>query len=115
MLIILKLGVGNSQISSSLTVNGTSSIVSSSPNSGSIYGGTVITIQGNGFDSGTVVSIGNAACNVISVSINQLTCKTSANAAAANLNFQIRYNWIIIIIFTYSFNIYHLVLEVILL
>jgi len=52
--------------------------------------GTVITIQGNGFDSATVVSIGNAACKVISVSINQLTCKTSANAAAANLNFQIR-------------------------
>ncbi len=73
-----------------LSVIGFSSVTSSSPSLGSIYGGTVLTIQGNGFDSSTVVMIGNSVCTITSVLINQLTCETSAHTSASNISFQIR-------------------------
>lgn len=51
-------------------------VSSISPNSGSIYGGTVLTINGNGFDSTTQVLFDTVQCNIISYSINSLQCRT---------------------------------------
>ena len=86
------IGVGNAANPNSLTVTGSTSIISISPSSGSVNGGTLVTILGNGFDNTTNVLIGNSNCKLSTVTINQLTCVTSAHTAASNLNFQISTN-----------------------
>ena len=51
-----------------------------SPQSGSIYGGTVITINGynfsNDFITDNAVQVGYTPCNVLSTSNTQITCIT---------------------------------------
>ena len=64
---------------SNLTINGLPSVQSLSPNSGSIYGGTLLTINGNGFDmaQNLVVSIGGRTCIIQSVILSKILCLTS--------------------------------------
>ncbi|KAK3587658.1 hypothetical protein CHS0354_042441 [Potamilus streckersoni] len=62
-----------------------SSVVMSSitPSQGSIYGGTVLTISGNGFVvNDTVVRLDGTMCTIKSVALTQIICVTAAHAAA---------------------------------
>ncbi len=73
---------GNALQSSSIQIQGVASLKSVSPNSGSVNGGTELTIVGNGFDVlDTHVNIGTATCEVSSVSSSSLTCTTYDNLA----------------------------------
>lgn len=74
-----------------MSITGIKALKSISPNSGSIYGGTVLTITGNGFDSTTKVLIDTTVCKITNYTINTLKCLTGAHVAASGLNFQIRY------------------------
>jgi len=86
-------GVGNainSNNSTQVIIKGEPLLQSISPASGSINGGTLITITGNGFDETTTsISIDNTVCKIVSVSIDQVTCLTSAHSSATGLNFQV--------------------------
>lgn len=55
------------------------------PNSGSIYGGTEVTIAGNGFDTlnNTQVLFGTSVCKITSLSVTSLTCVTSQGSSGA--------------------------------
>jgi hypothetical protein len=57
---------------------------SASPNTGSIAGGTTVTLSGTGFQSGAMVTFGGtAATNVTVVSSTQITAITPAHATGA--------------------------------
>ena len=75
-------GVGDATSVQSLAVTGTQTIVSISPSTGSVNGGTVLTISGNGFDDSTQVLLHTVACVVTSRAINSINCVTGAHAAA---------------------------------
>ena len=60
-------------------MTGLPSVDSIEPASGSIYGGTLITVQGNGFDKTTIVKLGSVLCTIKSVSINTLACVAGSN------------------------------------
>lgn len=59
-------------------------VQSVSPQVGSLYGGTTVYVQGDGFDNTTTVlftdGTNNASCNVVSVQSNQIQCQTAAAA-----------------------------------
>lgn len=60
------------------------SIASVNPNSGSLNGGTVVTIQGTGFQSGATVVIGGVNASAVTfVSGSQMTATTPAHAPGA--------------------------------
>ena len=79
-------------MSNNVQVSGVASISSISPNGGSIYGGTEVTISGNGFSSinNTQVRFGSSACQITSLSVTSLTCVTSSSTAG-QVNVQITY------------------------
>lgn len=84
--------VGNAIINSSqVIITGQSQIQSISPSSGSVNGGTLLTITGNGFDKNTTTIYidGTSLCKIVSLTINQVTCLTSSHTSGTNLNFQI--------------------------
>jgi hypothetical protein len=59
-----------------------------SPIEGSLYGGTIVTITGNGFDSRpgqTTVRIGLYECAVQQVTNNKITCITSKHDSGSHL------------------------------
>ena len=62
-------------------------IQSITPTTGSVYGGSVVTLIGNGFSSTTsTVFLDTAKCVVTQATLGQLKCLTSAHAAGtANL------------------------------
>ncbi|XP_060603397.1 fibrocystin-L-like isoform X3 [Ruditapes philippinarum] len=66
-----------------LSVFGNLMISQISPSSGSIYGNTKITIQGNGFFNTASVTIGGAACDIESISLSVVICVTKAHAAGS--------------------------------
>uniref|UniRef100_A0A8B9H868 Polycystic kidney and hepatic disease 1 (autosomal recessive)-like 1 n=1 Tax=Astyanax mexicanus TaxID=7994 RepID=A0A8B9H868_ASTMX len=53
-------------------------VTSINPTAGSVTGGTVITVVGDGFGPDTVAAVGNASCDVISVDLNELRCRVPA-------------------------------------
>ncbi|KAJ8313322.1 hypothetical protein KUTeg_009108 [Tegillarca granosa] len=69
-------GGSNDQITSQ-------SIISSvTPSTGSIHGGTILQIDGNGFKQGqTTVTVGGKACNIEDLNLAQIKCKTPSNSA----------------------------------
>ncbi|KAL3885610.1 hypothetical protein ACJMK2_025660 [Sinanodonta woodiana] len=68
--------------SGSLQVQSIAVISSISPSQGSIHGGTVLTISGNGFVvSDTVVRLDGTMCTIKSVTLTQIICVTAAHAA----------------------------------
>ena len=81
---------GLARVDSSISITGSPSLTAISPDSGSLNGGTTVTIAGNGFSSQTVVNIGNKPCNVIDVEINQIKCVSTANTEG-NYSVSIRY------------------------
>ena len=82
-------GVGDAQNSQYLYVTGSPSLSTISPLIGSIYGGTLLTLNGNGFDSTTRVLLHTSECKIVSFTVNSLTCLTGPHSAN-NLNFTIR-------------------------
>lgn len=59
-------------------------IVSSfSPLSGSVAGGTLLTMSGFGFSPDTAVTIGSEECTVVSATETELKCRTPAGAAGS--------------------------------
>lgn len=69
------LALGNLSVSSP-------TVASVTPASGSIGGGTTLVITGNGFYPGnTTVTIGDEACQIISVNSSEVYCRTPAGAA----------------------------------
>ena len=83
-------GFGDSQNPHNLYVTGVPSVGSIQPGSGSIYGGTLLAIQGNGFDKTTKVTLGSAVCSIQSLAINTLTCITGPNTAGGPVQLQIK-------------------------
>lgn len=70
--------------SGSLTMYGTPTISTITPSSGSIYGETYITIQGNGFvENDTIVAVGGATCLVNTTTLSEVTCYTTPHAAGS--------------------------------
>ena len=64
------------------------SIQSVSPKTGSLMGGQILTIKGDGFISDgkrTAVNIGGALCKIISISHSEIQCQTLAKSASAVL------------------------------
>ena len=57
-------------------------VTSISPSSGSVAGGTRVTISGTGFESGIAVMLGDVACSSVTlVNSTSLTCVSGAHAA----------------------------------
>ena len=52
------------------------------PLSGSIFGGTIMKINGNGFTSGVIINLGSANCRVINITLNEIFCISSAHEQA---------------------------------
>uniref|UniRef100_A0A3B4U1D6 PKHD1 like 1, tandem duplicate 2 n=1 Tax=Seriola dumerili TaxID=41447 RepID=A0A3B4U1D6_SERDU len=60
-------------------------IVSSfSPASGSVAGGTLLTVSGFGFSLNATVTVGSEECTVVHASDSQLKCRTPAGAAGSH-------------------------------
>ena len=72
--------MGNAFKTSNFSIVGIPSIKLINPKYGSLYGGTLLTITGNGFDSiqDTQVLIGSKNCTLLSVSSTQITCVTAS-------------------------------------
>lgn len=81
--------IGDAKNSQILYVTGLAAISAISPLTGSVYGGTVLTLTGNGFDSTTRVLLHTVECKIVSVAVNSLTCVTGAHAANT-VNFNVR-------------------------
>lgn len=76
--------IGYGKASGSLSVTGTPVITSVSPSSGSIYGETLITIQGNGFvENDTRVEVGGNECVIQTTTLAEVTCVTASNSAGS--------------------------------
>lgn len=68
----------------SLSVTRTASITSITPSSGSTYGETTITIQGEGFVvNDTTVNVDGSACTVQTTTLSEVTCITAPHAAGS--------------------------------
>ena len=70
------------------TISSTASISSIDPSSGSIHGGQIITINGNGFSGSiedTEVKIGDQSCLVHNVTLDQIKCETGGGEGAQDL------------------------------
>ena len=57
-----------------LTVTGKPAVFSMNPTNGSVYGGQIITLTGNGFSGNSVITIGPATCRIISYKVDKATC-----------------------------------------
>jgi hypothetical protein len=77
------IGIGNSIQTSSFVINGIASIASFSSRSGSIFGGSIFSINGNGFGNSlnTQVKIGAKFCSISSVSSSEIICLTPSYSA----------------------------------
>jgi hypothetical protein len=66
-------------------ITSTAKIISISPTEGSTNGGTIIEITGNGFGDGTTVTIDENTCEITSVTLSSVKCKSPAHAAEADV------------------------------
>lgn len=80
-------GLGDAQSDQGLFVKGLTSISDISPLTGSVYGGTVLTMNGNGFDETTRVLLDNVDCKITSFKIDSLACISGPHSAdKVNIN-----------------------------
>ncbi|KAG9339164.1 hypothetical protein JZ751_024022 [Albula glossodonta] len=79
-------GLGHTQYSGNTKFNFTSQmgVFSISPASGSIAGGTLLTVIGYGFGRHTMVLVGMQTCAVVSVHLDQIQCRTPPGMAGAH-------------------------------
>lgn len=74
---------GYGRASGTLSVTSNLNIAQITPSSGSVNGGTVVTLRGNGFVvNETDVTLGDTSCEIITTTLSTVTCKTEAHAAA---------------------------------
>lgn len=64
---------------SAVFVTGLPYIKSIGPLFGSLNGGTLLEIRGNGFNSNSTVKLNTSVCNVVEASLGKLKCLTSAH------------------------------------
>ncbi|XP_061110160.1 fibrocystin-L-like isoform X2 [Conger conger] len=78
-------GLGHAQYRGETGLNFTNQlgVVSISPSSGSIAGGTLLTVTGYGFSSHTVVLIGAQRCPIVSADWDLLQCRTPPGTAGS--------------------------------
>ncbi len=74
-------GVGLAKASTGFFISSQLKVVSVSPSAGSIHGGSVVTVTGNGFGPGTRLSFGGYPCLIRSVLPDQITCRTTDSTA----------------------------------
>ncbi len=86
-----KLELGYAQ--SYVTILGYGTINSIFPNAGSIYGGQLVTINGNGFTAQTSVSFGSSICQIVEYTISKIRCKTSEHGEGST-NLIIKYSFL---------------------
>lgn len=70
---------------SSVTLTSVPAISSVLPASGSIYGGAILTITGNGFNNSTSslqVSVGTGSCSIIQITPGQIQCTVPAQGSS---------------------------------
>jgi hypothetical protein len=80
---VTRLNGGDGSISIAYTY-AAPTVTSLTPSSGSMVGGSPVTIAGSGFLAGVTVTLGGAACASVSVvSSTQMTCTTGSHAAGA--------------------------------
>ncbi|KAJ8334858.1 hypothetical protein SKAU_G00404970 [Synaphobranchus kaupii] len=79
-------GLGHAQYSGMTGLNFTyqMGVVSIVPSSGSIAGGTVVTVTGYGFSNRTTVLIGARRCSNVSADLDQLLCRTPPGTAGSH-------------------------------
>ena len=86
-------GMGNASGLSGLTLSYALKVTSVSPANGSVYGGTVVTVQGIGFSANpgdNLVTVAGLSCKAISSSSQQLQCVTQTGSGQKlNLKVQI--------------------------
>jgi hypothetical protein len=71
-------------LASAYTYQAAPTVVSISPNSGALVGGTTLTVTGSGFLTGIGLTLGGAVCAVTTVtSTSSLTCTTATHVAGA--------------------------------
>ncbi|CAF0710276.1 unnamed protein product [Brachionus calyciflorus] len=75
---------------SNIQVTGVASLTSINPVSGSVNGGTKVTISGNGFSNYTAVRIGNSVCEIEKIKINEIVCLTTSHLAQNSVPIEIR-------------------------
>ncbi|XP_026145815.1 PKHD1 like 1, tandem duplicate 1 isoform X2 [Carassius auratus] len=74
--------VGNAQYQNNNSFNFTHllGVTSINPTTGSVAGGTILTVSGYGYSSDTAVTIGTQPCNIINVELSQLRCIVPAGS-----------------------------------
>uniref|UniRef100_A0A673FZ74 Fibrocystin-L-like n=1 Tax=Sinocyclocheilus rhinocerous TaxID=307959 RepID=A0A673FZ74_9TELE len=74
--------LGNAQYQNDNSFNFTHllGVTSINPTTGSVAGGTILTVSGYGFSNDTAVTIGTQPCNVIEVELSQLRCIVPAGS-----------------------------------
>ncbi|TKS89105.1 Fibrocystin-L Polycystic kidney and hepatic disease 1-like protein 1 [Collichthys lucidus] len=77
--------LGNSRYTDDIILNFTYQLIVSSvaPLSGSVAGGTLLTVSGFGFSRNATVTVGGEECTVIHASDTELKCKTPAGTAGS--------------------------------
>jgi hypothetical protein len=85
---IILLEYGSSEKKTNL-INGVLTVKSITPSAGSIYGGTFVTLTGNGFALNSIVKFGSSRCNIINATINHIICKTASHAEQQNVPIEI--------------------------
>lgn len=65
-------------------------VESVSPHTGSMMGGSILTISGNGFSPNPDVKIGGAQCQILSSSYTQIKCQTTASSTSQSLPVVVR-------------------------
>ncbi|XP_031760464.1 fibrocystin-L [Xenopus tropicalis] len=68
---------------SNLTYTVQSSISAVSPSSGSLAGGTLVTLIGTGFSEGSVVQFGSNKCDILFANLTTIQCRTEAELAGS--------------------------------
>lgn len=68
------------------------SVDSVDPSTGSLAGGTLVTVSGNGFDETAAVDIDGNACEVVEVSSTEISCRTPASTQTSAVDINVAVN-----------------------
>jgi hypothetical protein len=82
-------------------ISGIFSVKSIDPPSGSIYGNTLVTINGNGFSKNDLVYLDNSKCKIVNFTINEIKCLTSPHSEQ-QVSLTIKYQLIISYLLDYN-------------
>lgn len=66
-------------------IRGIFSVLSMFPDIGSIFGGSLVTITGNGFVSNSTIRLNTSNCTIVSLSVTQIKCLTTPNTITKSM------------------------------